>query len=144
MNRLDLIEYRNSTPYINQLEEDLQIRIERLTKITPSYKENFGGKQTLDKLASGVAELVDYEITMLDALKERKEKRNLVARAVDEMPDDKFQRMILYYRYIAEQPKTLTQIAEMLPRNYDYKYVCKLHGNALDEFDRRFDENNSK
>lgn len=139
MNRLDLIEYRNSTPYINQLEEDLQIRIERLTKITPSYKENFGGKQTLDKLASGVAELVDYEITMLDALKERKEKRNLVARAVDEMPDDKFQRMILYYRYIAEQPKTLTQIAEMLPRNYDYKYVCKLHGNALDEFDRRFD-----
>lgn len=140
MNRLDLIEYRNSTPYINQLEEDLQIRIERLTKITPSYKENFGGKQTLDKLASGVAELVDYEITMLDALKERKEKRNLVARAVDEMPDDKFQRMILYYRYIAEQPKTLTQIAEMLPRNYDYKYVCKLHGNALDEFDRRFEE----
>lgn len=139
MNRNDLVEYRNNTPYINQLEEDLQIRIDRLTKITPSYKESFGGKQSLDKLASGVAELVDYEATMLETLKVRKEKRKLLAKAVEKMPNDKYQRVILYYKYIAEQPKTLSQIAEMLPRNYDYKYVCKLHGAALDEFDRRYD-----
>lgn len=138
MNRCDLVEYRNNTPYIKQLEEDIQIRIDRLTKITPSYTENYGG-QYLDKISEGVAELVDYEQKMIKALKKRIEERKSVAEAVEGMPNDKYQRVILYYKYIAEEPKTLNQIAEMLPRNYDYKYVCKLHGFALDEFDRRYE-----
>lgn len=144
MNRIDLVEYRNSTPYIKQLEEDLQIRLDRLTRITPTYSENFGGKQNLDKLAEGVADLIEHENKLLEVIMIRNESRKKVAKAVDDMPNDKYQKVILYSKYIAEQPKTLSQIAEMLPRNYDYKYVCKLHGNALDEFDRRYDENNSK
>ena len=139
MNRLDLIDYRNSTPYIKQLEEDLQIRLDRLTRITPTYSENFGGKQNLDKLAEGVADLIEHENKLLEVIMIRNESRKKVAKAVDDMPNDKYQKVILYSKYIAEQPKTLSQIAEMLPRNYDYKYVCKLHGNALDEFDRRYE-----
>lgn len=138
MNRIDLVEYRNSTPYIKQLEEDLQIRLDRLTRITPTYSENFGGKQSLDKLAEGVADLIEHENKLLEVIMIRNESRKKVAKAVDDMPNDKYQKVILYSKYIAEQPKTLSQIAEMLPRNYDYKYVCKLHGNALDEFDRRY------
>ena len=140
MNRLDLVEYRNGTPYIKQLEEDIQMRIERLTKITPAYKENFGGMIAFDKIGEGVAELIDEEQLLLDTLKERIKKRKEIADAVDKMENDKYQKTILYFRYIAENPKTLTQIAEMLPRNYDYKYVCKLHGFALDEFDRKYEE----
>lgn len=139
MNRLDLVEYRNGTPYIKQLEEDIQMRIERLTKITPAYKENFGGMIAFDKIGEGVAELIDEEQLLLDTLKERMKKRKEIADAVDRMENDKYQKTILYFRYIAENPKTLTQIAEMLPRNYDYKYVCKLHGFALDEFDRKYE-----
>lgn len=139
MNRLDLVEYRNSTPYIKQLEEDIQIRLDRLTRITPTYTENFGGKQALDKLAEGVAELVEQEELLYEAIKKQNQERKRVAEAVNNMPNDKYQRVILYCRYIAETPKTLSQIAEMLPRNYDYKYVCKLHGFALDEFDRRYE-----
>lgn len=139
MNRIDLVEYRNSTPYIKQLEEDLQIRLDRLTRITPTYSENFGGKQSRDKLAEGVADLIEHENKLLEVIMIRNESRKKVAKAVDDMPNDKYQKVILYSKYIAEQPKTLSQIAEMLPRNYDYKYVCKLHGNALDEFDRRYE-----
>lgn len=144
MNRIDLVEYRNNTPYIRQLEEDIQIRLDRLTRITPTYSENFGGKQSLDKLAEGVAELIEQEEILLEAIKRQNKERKRIAEAVEQMNNDKYQRVILYYKYIAEEPKTLTQIAEMLPRNYDYKYVCKLHGFALDEFDRRYDENNNK
>lgn len=139
MNRIDLVNYRNGTPYIKQLEEDIQMRIERLTKITPAYKENFGGMVAFDKIGEGVAELIDQEELLLDAVKKRMIERKRVAEAVESMPNDKYQKTILYFRYIAETPKTLTQIAEMLPRNYDYKYVCKLHGIALDEFDRKYD-----
>lgn len=140
MNRIDLVEYRNGSPYIRQLEEDIQLRIERLTKITPAYKENFGGMVAFDKIGEGVAELIDQEQLLLDTIKERMKKRRKVAEAVDKMENDKYQKTILYFRYIAETPKTLSQIAEMLPRNYDYKYVCKLHGNALDEFDAKYNE----
>lgn len=139
MNRIDLVEYRNNTPYIRQLEEDIQIRLDRLTRITPTYSENFGGKQSLDKLAEGVAELIEQEEILLQAIKRQNKERKRIAEAVEQMNNDKYQRVILYYKYIAEEPKTLTQIAEMLPRNYDYKYVCKLHGFALDEFDRRYE-----
>lgn len=140
MNRFDLVEYRNGSPYIKQLQEDIQLRIERLTKITPTYKENFGGMVAFDKIGEGVADLIEKEEVLLEQLNKRMDQRRKVAEAVENMPNDKYQKTILYFRYIAETPKTLTQIAEMLPRNYDYKYVCKLHGIALDEFDRKYEE----
>ena len=141
MNRLDLIEYYESTPYINQLEEDIQKRMDRLTKITPSYTENFGGHQALDKIGEGIAELIDQEQIIIDLLKKRNEKRKRVYKAVLDMDNTNYYATILFFRYLAEKPLNLIEIYDrnILPRNINYKYLCELHGKALDEFDRRYE-----
>lgn len=146
MNRLDLIEYYESTPYINQLEEDIRIRMERLTKITPAYTENYGGAIAFDKIGEGVAELVDQEQHILELLKERNLKRKRVLKAVLDMDNTYYYATILFFRYLAEKPLKLRDIyeKEILPKSIGYKYLCELHGRALDEFDRRYDENNNK
>lgn len=140
MNRLDLVEYYESTPYINQLEEDINIRFARLTKITASYKENFGGKFSNDKIADGIAELIEQENLLLNMLKERNEKRKKIQKAVLDMDNSNHYATILFFRYIAEKPLKLVEIYDkkILPKSISYKYLCELHGKALDEFDRRY------
>ena len=119
MNRLDLIEYYESTPYINQLEEDIRIRMERLTKITPAYTENFGGKIAFDKIGEGVAELIDQEQHILELLKERNLKRKRVYKAVLDMDNTYYYATILFFRYLAEKPLKLREIyeKEILPKS---------------------------
>lgn len=140
MNRLDLVEYYESTPYINQIQEDINRRFAQLTKITATYKENFGGKLSNDKIGDGIAELLDQELYFIELLKERTKKRKRVYKAVLDMDNSNFYSTILFFRYIAEKPLKLVEIYDrkILPKSISYKYLCELHGKALDEFDRRY------
>lgn len=138
MNRYDLFEYKNETAYINQQLEDIEARRNKLTKITSAYKENYGGAYK-DKLSEGVAEMVDIENDLLEKIKSRLRERKLIEEAVANMKNDRYQRTILYLLYISENPISLTNLCAKLPKNYDYKYVSKLHIKALEEFDKKYE-----
>lgn len=140
MNRYQLFEYRNETAYINQQLEDIETRKNRLEKITPAYKDNYGGNFSGDKIGDGVAELIDLEQEILTKIHDKLIFRKKIQEAVDNMPNSKFQRTILYSLYISENPITLVEICGRLPKTYDYKYVSKLHQKALDEFDEKYKE----
>lgn len=138
MNRYDLYRFKNETAYINKQWEDIERMKARLEKITPSYKEG-GGTGFSDKIGNGVAELIDKQGEIIEKLILRFSQREQIKDAVDQMKNDKHQKTILYNMYISEYPLTLAEICDLLPRNYDYKYVSKLHRKALQEFDEKFD-----
>lgn len=139
MNRYDLFAYKNETAYINKQIEDIEIIKARLEKITPSYQENYGGGYS-DKIGDGVAKLIDKQKEIREKLLERLKTRDSIREAVSKMPNEKHQRTILYSLYVSEKPITLIELCVILPRNYDYKYLSKLHMRALDEFDEKFDK----
>lgn len=141
MNRKDLQDYKNETAYINQQLEDIEQRRNRLTKITPAYKETFGASFTQDKIGEGVAEMVDTENKLFEQLQERLEIRKNIYNSVNEMPNDRYQRTLLYFLYISERPLSLIEIykREILPKAYDYRYLKKLKQRALNEYDERYD-----
>lgn len=72
---------------------------------------------------------MDREITdMIDQLIDL---RHEIIKQIHGLSDDRFVR-ILFQRYV--ERKSLTQIANDM--NYDYKWLCRLHGYALSEFDK--------
>lgn len=141
MNRYDLYRYKNETAYINKRIEDIEILRTKLEKITPSYEEG-GGTGISDKIGMGVAKLIDKQKDLDQRILDRLNEREQIKDAVEEMENDRFQKTILYNLYISEKPQTLIDLCFVLPRNYDYKYVSKLHRKALQEFDEKYDTPN--
>lgn len=139
MNRYDLYRYKNETAYINKRIEDIEELKARLEKITPSYTEN-GGKGYSDKIGNGVSKLIDKQRETKELIIARLEEREKIKDAVCSMDNDKYQKTILYNIYISEKPQTITDLCIVLPRNYGYKYVSKLHRKALQEFDEKYDK----
>lgn len=139
MNRYDLFQYKKETAYINKRIDDIEALRARLEKITPSYEENSGGSYSSDKIGNGVARLLDKQNETKKLIIERLEEREKIKDAVCKMGNDRYQRTILYNLYISENPQTITDLCIALPRNYNYKYVSKLHTKALQEFDEKYD-----
>lgn len=137
MNRQDLVQYRDETAYINRQLEDVNIRRERLTKITPSYTEKYSSSAN-DKIGDGVAELVDREEKIFEKIQTRLLEREEIKQAVDTMKEP--YRTILYYVYISEKPMRLAEMCRRGIISYEYKYLQKLHGKALDKFDAKYNE----
>lgn len=133
MTRQDLISYRDNLSYLDQKFEDIMRRRERLFKITPSYEESSHTNSVVqDKFAQQLAKIIDDEMGYFKLVQERLNKLKEIEMVLDKLENTVY-RNILYNLYISEKNYNLTQVANLLDK--EYTYVCRLHGEALNEFD---------
>lgn len=116
-------------------------RIEELRTETENPKAIRYDKDLIQKSATGDA-LANYMIRLdkeeqrLYNLKELYiDKYTEIRERISEVRPDLYAD-VLYMRYL--ENKTLVIIADEL--NYSYEWVCRLHGRALQDFSRRFDD----
>lgn len=116
-------------------------RIEELRTETENPKAIRYDKDLIQKSATGDA-LANYMIRLdkeeqrLYNLKESYiDKYIEIRERISEVRPDLYAD-VLYMRYL--ENKTLVIIADEL--NYSYEWVCRLHGRALQDFSRRFDD----
>lgn len=126
MNRQDLIDYLANQKWINrQLEKYIEQKsiVERIT-------QNLDGMpKAQNKPNYAVEELMDKYDFIIKMLIQDQMKQNEIILILREMPTK--YRDILWLKYI--DGKSLQEIADEIPMAYDN--VCRLHGEALNEFD---------
>ena len=137
---------RNAKEYLSQIRrydtmidsmlDEVDSLYAMVTRITPVLKDDVvsgGGQQ--DKMGNAIAKIVDLkerinrEIDQLVDIK--REASSLLAKVSN---PDHFK--VLHKRYILYE--TFEQIA--LDMNYSYRWICKLHGRALQTFGKILQE----
>lgn len=130
--RLDRM-IQNKLSEINQLKHIA-------TSITIAPKEvNVQASSDKDKMGSAVAKLLDLEKETDRLVDDYIEKRKRIIEQIDSMEDTNMYH-VLSERYIMR--KDLSVIA--VEMGYSFKQVCRIHGNALVEFERLYGKEYSK
>lgn len=124
--RLDRM-IQNKLSEINQLKHIA-------TSITISPKEvNVQVSSDKDRMGSAVAKLLDLEKETDRIVDEYIDKRKRIIEQIDSIEDTNMYH-VLSERYIMR--KDLSVIA--VEMGYSFKQVCRIHGNALAEFERLY------
>ena len=82
-----------------------------------------------DSMAEKIANLLDMINELLDYVLEENEKLKKILEQLNKVEQP--YRLILEKMYI--QGKSLVVVASEM--KYDYKYICRQHGNALEKFE---------
>lgn len=116
---------------INTKLEELQHLKEMVLKVTPTLKGDVvSSSGSQDKLGDAVAKIVDLEDEINKEIDRYVDAKEEVGSILDNL-DDPDQLQVLHKRYV--QYKTWEQIAcEM---NLSYRWVCVIHGKALQHLD---------
>ena len=113
----------------SQLSERCSL-IEMLTKVTSSFKDDYGSSSGYsDKIGNSIAMVVDLENEINANIESLVNMRSDILRTLEKI-DDPDQYQVLYKRYF--QNETLEKIACDL--NMTYRNVCYIHGKALNTF----------
>lgn len=116
---------------INAMIEEIDGLYAMITKITPTLKQDIvtgGGSQ--DKIGEAVAKIVDLKEELNREIDRFVDMKREVAAMLDKLENHLFY-IILHRRYMLHE--SLEQIAADM--HYTYRWVCILHGRALQEFD---------
>lgn len=117
----------------NKLSEISQLK-HIATSITIAPKEvNVQVSSNKDRMGSAVAKLLDLEKEMDRLVDDYIDKRKRIIEQIDNIEDTNMYH-ILSERYIMR--KDLSVIA--VEMGYSFKQVCRIHGNALVEFERLY------
>lgn len=136
--------------YLRQLERinltitQKQIQLDELRAIGGGYKAiDYAADRVQtsphDSMAAMIAKWVDLDREIADIIDQYVDTKNRIINEIHLLPDSRYV-SILYKRYVELKP--FTAIADEMA--YDYKWVCKLHGNALQAFDRLVLQNTNK
>lgn len=130
MTREDLKDYKYNQEWIKgRLEyiEEYRTSITNITSVISDMPK--GSRQVQDSIAEKIAELIDMVNELLDDVLEENKKQKEITDQLKlvEQP----YRLILDKMYI--QGKSLVVVASEM--KYDYKYICKQHGIALNKFE---------
>lgn len=130
MNREELKDYRNNQEWIKERIEYIANYKDSINKLITTISDMpKGSKNVEDSMAEKLAKLMDAVNELIDKIIEKDKKQKEILIQLDRIEQP--YRIILDKVYI--QGKTLVTVAsEMI---YDYKYVCKQHGIALNKFD---------
>lgn len=102
--------------------------------ITVAPKEvNVQASSDKDRLGNTVSKLVDLEKETDELVDKYIMKRKKIIGQIDDMKDTNMYH-VLSERYIAR--KDLSTIA--VEMGYSFRQVCRIHGNALNEFERKY------
>lgn len=130
MNREDLREYKYTQQLIKDRIEYLQEYKERISNISQILSDMpRGTRQINDSFAEKIAELTDSVDSLINKIHIETKKQKKILEQIDRVEQP--YRLILDKVYI--QGKSLVTVASDL--QYDYKYICKQHGIALNKFD---------
>ena len=133
MNREDLKTYRYSQRWIK---EQLEKYEEQKTMVLNISQKTDGMPKAHNKPNYALESLMDKYHEILNLLNADQEKQNEILKQIREVKEP--YRTILTERYITG--KSLEQISVII--NYAYENTCRMHGNALDMFDK-LDKNSS-
>lgn len=129
MAREDLINYLNTQKWINaeiELYKEQKSTVENIKAVVID-----GLPKAHNKPNYAVENLIDKYNDILSYLNQLQEKQNAIVLQLSKMQNSTY-RLILFYKYI--KGMTLDAISVELDRGY--KYICNLHGYALNEFDK--------
>lgn len=130
MNRQDLKQYKYTQNWIKDRIEYLQEYKERISNISQILSDMpRGTRQINDSFAEKIAELTDSVDSLINKIHIETKKQKKILEQIDRVEQP--YRLILDKVYI--QGKSLVTVASDL--QYDYKYICKQHGIALNKFD---------
>ena len=130
MTREDLKEFRYTKQWIEgriEYIEELKSTVNRLTSVLSDMPK--GSKIAMDSEAEKTTELLDCIGDLEYKIKETQKKQMLILEQLDKVPQP--YRNVLDKYYI--QGKTLVKVADEM--NYDYEYVKRMNGIALNKFD---------
>lgn len=131
MDRQDLKDYKSNQEWIKARVEHIQEFKTQITNINAVLSEiPKGSKQVNDSMAEKVATLIEMQDEYMDEVLLNNKKQKEILKQLDEVRQP--YRLILDKIYI--QGKNLVTVASEM--RYDYKYICKQHGIALNEFEK--------
>lgn len=117
----------------NKLSEISQLK-HMATSITITPKKvNVQTSHDKDKMGSVISKLVDLEKETDELVDKYIDKRKKIIEQIDEMRDTNMYH-VLSEKYIAR--KDLSTIA--VEMGYSFKQVCRIHGKALVEFEKKY------
>lgn len=118
---------------INMMEEEKCDLEDRLKHITPtlSFDKASGGGGQHDKMASAIARIVDLQRLINGTIDEYVDRKKEALDLLDKMTNPTYM-TVLHRRYFLHH--TFERIANDM--NFTYRWVCVLHGRALQEFDK--------
>lgn len=119
--RIDMMESEKS---------DLQDRLQHITP-TLSFDKGSGHGGTQDKMASTIARIVDLQWTINADIDRYVDMKAEALALLDKMTNPIYM-TVLHRRYFLRH--TFERIANEM--NVSYRWACKLHGRALQEFDK--------
>ena len=88
-----------------------------------------------DKIGSMISKLDAMERKLDEIITEYIQKRDLIVNQIESMSGE-MNYEVLYMKYISGM--TLTEIART--KNYSFRHINRLHGNAISEFEKRYGE----
>lgn len=92
-----------------------------------------------DKMSGKIAKIVDMENKIDSLIDEYVDKKNLIVSQIDSIENETYYE-ILFSRYIAK--KTFEKIADEM--SYSWRQIIRLHGRALQEFEKIYGETYKK
>ena len=130
MNRKDLKDYRYNQIWIEGRLEYIENYKASITKTTTTLSDMpKGSKEVQDTMAEKLSKLMDNIDSLLNRINEENKKQRQILKQLERVEQP--YKLILEKVYI--QGKTLVTVASEM--GYDYKYMCKMHGIALEKFD---------
>ena len=106
------------------------------TSISVAQKDiNVQTSSDKDRMGSAVSKIVDLESEANEIICEFLEKRSIIIHQIDGISDTNMYH-ILFNRYV--MMKDLGTIS--VEMGYSFKQVCRIHGNALKEFEHLYGE----
>lgn len=137
MTRQDLKDYKYNQEWIKgrmDYIEEYKASIEKTTTILSDMPN--GTRKVQDSIAEKIATLLDSINEMYNKILEENEKQKKVLEQLDKVEQP--YKLILEKEYI--QGKTLVTVASEM--GYDYEYMKKMNGKALNKFDNEGEDSN--
>lgn len=130
MNRKYLKNYKNNQEWIKEQMEYIEQQKELVSKLTATLSDiPMGGKTVQDSMAEKLAKLMDNFNELLDKILKEQEQQKVILLKLNELEQP--YKLILTKMYI--EGKRLIKVADEM--NYNYEYMKRMHGIALNKFD---------
>ena len=135
MTREDLKNYKYNQQWIKGRLEYIEEYKSSITNISVILSDMpKGSKKVQDSIAEKIANLYESIDQLLEKINQQNKKQAEILNQLDKVEQP--YRLILEKAYI--QGKTLVTVASEM--GYEYKYMCKMHGAALNKFDETIKE----
>lgn len=125
----ELKSYRDDYKLIESIEEQINMYASKLTSCTAEISDMPRGSRVIqDRMAEYIAKIEDLKADKYKRLNELEKKTKMIENIIFQLEQP--YKTLLYLTYI--EGNSLTETAFKI--EYDYKYTCKLHGRALNEY----------